>query len=394
MPRKAGDIRFENLIKLLLELFKGDSTREELKKSLKVGTSTLSYLISELMKLGFVEESKRIYSGGRPSQVIGLKKNAWNILGIKIGREAVSGILFDSKNTELERFSRPIFSNMRTNIGYKNALRDVLNYFKSLKIPLLGVGVCASGTVDSYKGRIVYSPVMNVENLSISGIVEDVIGKLPVSVLNDVDSLATLEAFLNPEKDALLVSYGIGIGASYIHEGKVFNPVKGLSSFEIGHVVVDKTGNCYCGQIGCLEYYASEYAILRNYQGIKESFKYFIEKEEEIFRNSLIELRKKAKNPDDSLLKVYKKAFYYLALILGNLIAILKPVRVILFGEGIVGDWMAEILKEQILQRFNPLMIGNFEIEIEHQIKLWEEGAAFSVLLNSLPSLVASKRKN
>lgn len=394
MSRKAEDIRLQNLTKLLFELFKGDSTREELKKSLKVGTSTLSYLISELMKLGFVEESKRVYSGGRPLQVVGLKKDAWNILGIKIGREAVSGVLFDSKSTELERFSRPIFSNMRTNTGYEMALRDVLNHFKSLKVPLFGVGVCVSGIVDSYKGKIVYSPVMNVENLNISKIIENILGELPVSVLNDVDSLATLKAFLNPEKDALLVSYGIGIGASYIHDGKVFNTVKGLSSFEIGHIVVDETGDCYCGQVGCLEYHASEYAILRHYQGVKESFKYFIEKEEEVFRNSLIELRKKAQNPDDSLLKVYKKAFNYLALTLGNLITILKPVKVILFGEGIVGDWMAELLKEQIFQRFNPLMIGSFEIEVERQIKFWEEGAAFSVLLNSLPLYVASKRIN
>jgi predicted NBD/HSP70 family sugar kinase len=394
LPRKTEDIRLENLVKLLLELFKSDSTREELKKSLKVGTSTLSYLISELMKLGFIEESRRIYNLGRPSQVVGLKKDAWNILGIKIGREAVSGVLFDSKNNELERFSRPIFSNMRANSGYEKALRDVLNYFKSLKMPLLGIGVCASGTVDSHKGRIVYSPVMNVKDFSISGIIENIFGKLPVSVLNDVDSLATLEAFLNPEKDALLVSYGIGIGASYIHEGRVFNPVRGLSSFEIGHVIVENKGNCYCGQIGCLEYHSSEYAILKHYLGIKKSFKYFIEKEEEVFRNSLIELREKARNPDDLLLEAYKKAFHYLALVLGDLIVILKPARVILFGEGVVGDWMAELLKEQIFQRFNSLVIGNFEMEVEHQIKFWEEGAAFSALLNFLPLLVASKRAN
>lgn len=394
MPRKTEEIRHENLVRLIHRLLIGDASRGELKNSLKLGNSTLSYLISELNDLGLIEEKKRIYRLGRPSQVVGLREDAWNVIGIKMGREGVSGVMFDARGRKISAFSRPILSYMRSNEGYAEALKDVLAYFHSQEAesPLLGMGVCSSGIVDSHKGEIVHSPVMNVKHLNVYTKIKEIFGEVPVFVTNDVDSLATFEAFLNPRKDTLLVSYGIGIGASYIHRGRVFHPVQGLSSFEIGHTVVKNEGECYCGQTGCLEYHSSEYAILREYFGLKESFKDFIEKEEEVFREKLLELRKKAQDPDNELKGIYKKAFKELAVVLGNLSILLKPVRVVLFGEGVVGDWMAQLLFEQIKERFDPLMAGDFAIEVEHRLRLWEEGAAFAAILKFLPAYISSKR--
>lgn len=395
LASRMEEIRRENLIRLLLKLFEGDATRGELKTSLKVGTSTLSYLVAELREQGMVEERKRLYRVGRPSQVIGLQEGAWNVIGIKMGREGVSGVRFNARGQKVESFLRPILSHMRSNKGYTEALRDVLLYFKTHErgTPLLGIGVCSSGTVDSHRGEIVHSPVMNVEHLGVQQIATEIFGEIPILVTNDVDSLGAFEAFLNPRKDTLLISYGIGIGASYIHRGRVFHPVRGLSSFEIGHMVVANDGDCYCGQVGCLEYHASEYAILRRYQGLRESFRDFVEREEELFKDKLLELRKRARDPDHRLLRAYEEAFQYLALVVGNLVVLLKPARVVLFGEGIVGDWMADLLYKRITERFAPLMVGDFTLEVERRIRLWEEGAAFAALLKFLPAFVASRRE-
>ena len=87
MGRQVSDIRRENLEKLILELYKGPKTRRELREAVGVGASTLSYLLSDLQRMGIIQRKSVIKGRGRPPELVRLLDGAWYTMGIKMGRE-------------------------------------------------------------------------------------------------------------------------------------------------------------------------------------------------------------------------------------------------------------------------------------------------------------------
>uniref|UniRef100_A0A832IDH8 ROK family transcriptional regulator n=1 Tax=Pseudothermotoga hypogea TaxID=57487 RepID=A0A832IDH8_9THEM len=375
MPAPA--LRKENKLRVLKCLFEhGPMSRAELSSLTGLSASTLSYIVRELLNEGFINVAETEPSRGRPSQLLRIDASRWSVIGIKVGREEVRGVLFDAAMRPVRKSSIRIFSHMRNNEGYASAVLGIVKELKSER--LLGVGICSSGIVSG--GEIVVSHLMNVRRLDIKKLLETSLDIGNVVLMNDVDALAYFLS--NHEKnDFLAVSYGTGIGASFWNNGHA-------KHFEIGHAIVASEGKCYCGQTGCLEYHSSEYAVIKSYLGKDIDFEDFAMNEEEKYRSIVEEIRAKARSNFKSMEIHYIEPFRRLSLVLGNLIMVLKPSSVVFLGEGIVNDDMVRLLKRYAEERFNAEFIGNVDFQLAHAS--WEEGVALATVRKFLPKAFSS----
>jgi glucokinase len=87
---------------------------------------------------------------------------------------------------------------------------------------------------------------------------------VPVRIDNDATNAARGEHLFGAArglKNVLVITLGTGIGGGLILDGKVYS---GASSYagEFGHVIVEANGRrCTCGGYGCVEAYASAWAL-------------------------------------------------------------------------------------------------------------------------------------
>ncbi len=359
--------------KLLIELLrKKCTTREELSSTLNVARSTLTYVVSRLQREGIVVVEKIRSGRGRPKEVISLNPEVWNVLGIKVGREEVIGLLMNARFEPIKVLKRSVSHASRNRHGYESLIRDVLRGF--LRERPIAVGFSISGVLE--KGVVVESPMLRIEGLDVSRLVRDVMGNVMITVMNDVEALAVYENMVHGGKRFLVVNYGTGIGASLYANGVV--RAESRTIFQIGHTVVDPDGEeCYCGQRGCLETVASDYANLKRFTGMNFTIKEFVEFEHERFEAELSRMRELSRS-GRKMIDVYGKSIETLSLVIGNLIRILEPEKVVFYGEGI-SDWMVDEMRNSIKRIFKSST--NLECRCE-ELDAFEKGSVFMATMD------------
>lgn len=130
-----------------------------------------------------------------------------------------------------------------------------------LKIAALGVGF--PGLIDR-TGTVVSSVNLKpVNGFNLQQWLESVSG-IPSIIINDANAAAVAEMSYGagrPFSSVLHLTLGTGVGSGLILDGKLWTGGDGVAS-EFGHVTVEPNGQrCQCGNLGCLEQYASAGAI-------------------------------------------------------------------------------------------------------------------------------------
>ncbi len=359
--------------RIMVEILKkGWITRKELLEKFGVAKSTLSYVISELKNEKKVKISKRVKGRGRPEEIISMNPNAWKTIGVKIGREAVVGVLMDASLKELDTSFEMIPHRMRNEHGSKELLRKVID--KLPKDGVVGIGLSVSGIVKN--GIVVESPILNLKGVDFR---KDIEGFGVSEVMGDIRSLAIYEVMKYGGDDFLVVNYGLGIGAGLYRKGK-------FSYLPIGHAVVEENGEeCYCGKRGCLETVASDYANLKSFTNGNFTIKEFVEYEHEKYYEKLKELWKLSKEEREDIRKHYEKSIKYLGSVLGNLSFLLSPKKIVLYGEG-TSTWMSRMLEERIKKVFDE----KARVVYRKELDAFEKGAAYSVTIAAIKRGVIS----
>ncbi len=360
-------------MKLLIELLRErQTTREELSSSLKVARSTLTYVVSKLLDEGIVRVERLRSGKGRPKELITLNPDAWNVLGVKIGREEVIGLLMNARFEPLKTLKRSVTHNMRNREGYETLVLGVLESFS--RYEPVAIGFSISGVLDG--DVVVESPMLRIEGLRVADLVKRVMGDVMTTVMNDVEALAVYENVVHGGERFLVVNYGTGIGASLYSNGVV--RAGDRTAFQIGHMVVDPEGErCYCGQRGCLETVASDYANLKRFTGMNFTIKEFVEFEHERFEDELSRMRRLAKESREGMREIYEESVKALSLVVGNLVRILEPEKVVFYGEG-VSEWFVDLLREEVNATFKT----SAEIECRcDELDAFEKGSVFMAIM-------------
>jgi glucokinase len=132
--------------------------------------------------------------------------------------------------------------------------------------PLLGIGIGVPGIIDMQTGLLRESP--NLPGWAEYPVRAEIERRLKTIVIleNDANVAALGEKWLGAAKDyadMAMLTLGTGVGGGLVMGGDIWRGANGMAG-EFGHTTVEPDGHpCGCGNIGCLEQYASATAVVR-----------------------------------------------------------------------------------------------------------------------------------
>lgn len=152
-----------------------------------------------------------------------------------------------------------------TPFGAPGELADtIVGLLRRLDAADLPTGVGVAGTVDR-DGTVRYSANVGLDDAPVRRLLEERLGH-DVLVHNDGTVATWGECRVGAARehdDALLVTLGTGVGGGIVVRGRLLTGI----GTEVGHIVVQTDGRtCPCGNLGCLEAYASGNSIARRAQ--------------------------------------------------------------------------------------------------------------------------------
>lgn len=243
-------------------------SRSKISRLADLNKATVSNLTDELIKEGFViEKGYGRSKGGRRPVLLEINKNVGLIIGIDLGVNYIHLILTNfvgetvwekTENIKLGENREKIFQ-----ILFK-IIEDALDAAPKTQKGILGIGIGVPGIVEKTSGTVLIAPNLRWKDVPLKRIVEERFG-LPVYIDNEANAGALGEKWFGGWGDVshlVYVSVGIGIGAGIVIGDEIYRGAKGFAG-EVGHITIDFNDDiCSCGNVGCLENFASERALL------------------------------------------------------------------------------------------------------------------------------------
>ena len=131
---------------------------------------------------------------------------------------------------------------------------------------VVAVGIGAAGWIASDRATVLFSPHLAWRNEPLRAALANRIG-LPLIVENDANAAAWAEYRFGSARGhsvVVCVTLGTGIGGGIVINGALYRGAFGVAG-EFGHMTVVPEGRrCACGNLGCLEMYASGRALARD----------------------------------------------------------------------------------------------------------------------------------
>jgi glucokinase len=205
---------------------------------------------------------------------------------------------------------------------------------------IAGIGIAVAGLIDREHGVVIRSPnIPKLDGVNLKSEIADRY-KTPVVVENDANAAAYGEKSSGAGKDVknfIMFTLGTGIGAGIIFHDKLL-PV----AAEIGHISINADGpQCPCGNVGCLELYASATAIIGNTIAELEKGSSSILKDfnnGNFYKVKAKDIYNAALEGDPLARNVLREAGKGLGIGIANIINIMSPDAIILTG-GLMGAW-------------------------------------------------------
>lgn len=273
--RQTAQIRADNRRRLLLTLLQQQPiSRVRLARRTGISTATVSQTVAPLIEEGTVAETGTDRAGvtagaGRRPTALQLSADSRYALGIHIGaRRAQIGLgRLDARLVALESVPHRLEESPEVAVDrLADAALALLAQagLSAQSEQVLGVGVGASGLVESERGVNIWAPGLEWRDVPLGDLISRRMG-LPVAVENNVRCMALAEALFGTGqgKPVLAFVYArIGVGAGLVVDSHIYRGASHAAG-EIGHWTMLPTGGerCRCGNTGCLETLISERVI-------------------------------------------------------------------------------------------------------------------------------------
>lgn len=225
-----------------------------------------------------------------------------------------------------------------------------------------GVGVGAPGTIRRTDGVILSAPNLDGWcNVPLTRHLKSRID-IPVVLNNDANNAALGEFVCGAGRgvqDMVMMTLGTGVGGGIISGGRLFVGAMGNAG-ELGHTIVHFGGRrCNCGQLGCLEAYASASATaLRAIEAVKagepSSLKVLIDRGEAITSQHVGDATAAG---DPLARRIWEETCRYLAIACINLQHTFDPGCIVLAGGmSEAGDLLLKPLTQAIRDHVSPTL--------------------------------------
>lgn len=328
----------KSILKLLAQ--ERELTKLEISRKLDISVPTVTTIVGELLGEGLVEEAGMATStGGRKPVIIRFLPESRCSIGINLEKNHIRAVITDLDGKILDDnkvFLRSI--NKITVIeDIKKLIMDLLDSRENIKNKVLGIGISLPGTVNEDELKLELAPNFRLKNLCFKELSDYF--NIPVFLENEANAGALAESNLGIAKNLnnlIYVSITEGIGGGLIINERIYKG-KDRRAGEIGHMTISKGGRqCSCGKKGCFETYASNRALIKDYNEASE-----------IKAFSIREIIEKYKEHDKIAIEVMNRYLEDLAEGIGNLIFIFNPDYIVIGGE--ISKY-ASIFQEKLIE--------------------------------------------
>jgi glucokinase-like ROK family protein len=391
------EINKKNILKIVMEM--GPISRIDISRHLKISRPTTSAYIGELIKDGLIEEIGKgdsTPSGGKKAVLLQFNGRAGYILGVMIGVKTIRIALTDLGSNIIEIIKIPTEEWFGPDAVIDKLVKNLKKIIRTSKVnkeEIIGIGVGATGLVDSKKGLVIFSPNLDGwNNIKLKEIVEEKIG-LPTFIENECRVQAIAENKYGLAKDVknfVCVETGTGIGTGVFIDNKLMTGDKGMAG-EVGHIITDLAGDrmCHCGNTGCLETLCSISSLIEDIMAdIRKSGKFVDYGGRKLKMEDLYRLYE---HGDKIVTGNVEKNAEYLGIGISNTIKMFNPELIIIHGEIIkFGNKYLSKVRESVSKKTFPKVKDNYNIQFS---KLGENVGligATSVVFNSIFDLDSS----
>ncbi len=320
------------------------------------------------------------------------------IVGVDIGGTKIKEALYSANAALLDHLT---FST-RAEHTWPDTVKKLIDNIKAIliknkvKVADLGsIGVVAPGPLDIYTGVILNPPNLpGWRNVPLKEILEQEF-ECPVKLDNDANVGALGELYFGAGKNndnLVYITISTGIGGGIIIDRKLYRGWNSLAG-EVGHFTIDPAGPiCRCGQVGCLEAFASGPSLVRQ---MKEKLK---GEPDTIFRKvvpddlehfSARDVLKAAREGSSLANEVLEVAIKYLALGISIVNYIVNPEKFILGGGVIQTDRADELIikplikKLQEICRYKPFLTPVVKALLGYDSVIW---GCYALAKSAIPS--------
>jgi predicted NBD/HSP70 family sugar kinase/biotin operon repressor len=333
-------------------------SKAELGRITGLSRTTIDAGIETLLELGALRVAglESVHGRGRPAEILELDPSFGVVLVADCGATHASLAVFDLGQRLLghQTIRQQIGAGPEAVLGGLVPLfEQMLKHLELDEVPrTLVMGV--PGPVDHWGGTVVRPPIMpGWDGFPVVEVAGNLIGGR-VLLENEVNLRALGEARAYPPARGpvvyLKVGTGIGLGIVSI-DGTLLRGADGAAG-DIGHVRSNLgTERCACGNVGCLEAFASVPAIARKL-GVLDDGGDAIDTLTELIRQQ-----------DDLALTAVKDAAEHLGDVVAGLIHVLNPERVLLGGNlALASDHLLAVVRSIVYRRALPLATRNLTI--------------------------------
>ncbi len=217
------------------------------------------------------------------------------------------------------------------------------------------IGIGFPGFIDPYTHAVAQSP--NLPGLNNVNLAHDLASLLQKKVVveNDANAAAFGEYCLagKPATGLIYLGLGTGVGGGLILNGRPHVGHHGCA-MEVGHITVVPEGRlCGCGNLGCMEQYASASGVSLSYQEATQQ------------QLTAAEIASLAQQGDGDAIQAYNIAANALAQALASILKVVDVQHVVI-GGGMAGAW--NLMEKTFYQRLNhdliPVLGQKVKVEI------------------------------
>jgi predicted NBD/HSP70 family sugar kinase len=330
----------DDLLGVLQAIYnQGQASRTGLAEKTGFAPSYISALVSELRRRDLVKEGGRSPSrAGRRRVLLHVTPDLGHLVGIRIGRANTRIVVTDFLGKVLTLKKVPTEISLGEDHVFNLIEREIGAAIESDNL-IKGIGIAMSGVIDRNSGTILFWPkVPGWINFPLKRRVQNKFN-LPVMLEDSVRTMALAEEKFGEAKgrqNFVYVVVSMGIGAAIYVNNRLYLGADDLAG-ELGHTTIDERGElCSCGNRGCLEVYASGWAIINRIksglqQGVHSSLSQTAEKHPE--RISIEAIVNAAKTGDQFAQTVLWEAGLHLGTGVATIVNLLNPEAILLGGE-------------------------------------------------------------
>lgn len=320
----------------------GPISRIDLAKWLKLTRAAVTIISGEMIEQGILFERGELpatggkVTRGRKKILLDICENYRFSFGVVLDQKGMHIGLATLKGQTLEHrliLVDGMSSEQIVELMY-HQVQELLQRNCLTNAAILGIGLCLSDHLSAMQDKQSMQ-----ERLQMLRRMMEIRFALPVVVGSATEALLLAEQYFFPEKEkpdnVLLVRYDYDLDASILLEGKLYCGENRQPSW-FSHVVVDTHGDyCECGRVGCCCTRMSIHGIIEK---IKEL--YLQGKTPTLYRETEGDLSKVDFSLDnleqllaeDAVKRLYQEAFGYLTTAMDNVLTVLNPTRIVLFG--------------------------------------------------------------